>query len=951
MRKTGRSRRLQIDSTFSFDAIPNVSFSHGGMNAIRFDNNKTLVYFNVASRYIGSAGEDTKTDIDLVSEIFGRVKHETYFGISGSGSLDAWCDMEEWADFVDIRGTAFGAIGKIGEIQLPFNALYVKEFPKIGGQYRFELNVGGVVLLLEGTITADMATKYIELHRGYSLRMSAHLNAYGASCFITGAVMGQAVPAPPGSGLGSITLDYNNGIHVSMDHIRTIFTDVFDGGLVDYMVPTKYRLTGSVYAGEVAYPGQLKYDVADSFGDVGIVEQTAGPGIDLEIVRKHKLVQYLRGGAGGFYTFFTLYEDANWNGVRPYLTQNSLTARGEAFDQRMLAHLPRFSPITLEHLPTFEFDDCSSNAGWTNASVVGGAIQIAADVNDGVGVKTYTPPIYAESYGRMRIRMRIGSSSTLPIDLEISSGNPIGLQTKRFQLVSGPSGTWKDVDIDLLAPRGSQSDSGIQDSRFPLQDGYTAQDIPANEDPSWGINRIWKLKFKVPSAAVHLEIDSIQFVRTAEPKLNLVNSSRRFDWSTRPEDPDTYIAITGNTDGRRSLEFPGVFVDLFGSRVYTSLVTFHNEILARRVGWKSTLQPDLGQWYFSYGACFIGGNGALHNGEGVLSQWEVPLSGPTQLRSQVMVDAVIVPPECGDLASNGGYGGAFKFYIHKILRGEFTGVVYSKSRQRVAAVEVEAKEVETGNIAGREFTDVQGLYRTKDPFGRAIKAHEIRVLSTDPNVTNDPITVDAFHRHLRRVMFRIVLRSKGGITIANGHRGYLIGYASVDGLGVTRAWRAELPLDLTVIIDDDPEASEPRLVYIPEANAFAITYEKGEDVFRQITHDEGESWFPDPGEGIPYKAGVRHFRQIHLKRTAELLNLWYDPTAEGIGWEVVSEVTRKVAFTGSGVIGDETADDVSFDATYVQGETQFVDVVFAVEGERVRYRSFDDARSFFRWAL
>lgn len=229
------------------------------------------------------------------------------------------------------------------------------------------------------------------------------------------------------------------------------------------------------------------------------------------------------------------------------------------------------------------------------------------------------------------------------------------------------------------------------------------------------------------------------------------------------------------------------------------------------------------------------------------------------------------------------------------------------------------------------------------------------------NLISDPI-VSGFNEYdcdltitasFQNITIRMCLLYDG--TISNDVQGecdvatYFIGYfiAFIDGNGHLqglRAWYSDNHMDSIPIIDNGTDCTEPNLAINQDDNRLSLCYHKTAGIYRVVSWDYGNSWVQDPAGGGVFMAGVAHCREVYNQFSGERMFFYNDSGDIKVG--VYDSLDALIAtYPSSGGIGGVVADDVCFGATQFQVPANGVDVVFAVNAELRRFRSWDDGRT------
>jgi hypothetical protein len=758
---TGRTPRRIASGTFRIDS----GVDTGGGTAFRFHGSWGIFGFDFDVNAVVSSGDRIlNCTIRLPVGFSSRTKTmQVNLGgniASAEGEWSMFVDMEELFEWTLIQSTPYGITAAAGETQIRRTQLRLFERGKAGGAIYMRLAVGGQEIVHARTqgvgptgLWEAVGLMYPETHYEFSAFIEGQSGDGGAgssyiqvNSLLDGvlpdvvAVDSRSVSNPPFPD-GVQTFGWSAGrIEMTTSNFTGVFSDPFYGMLLRWKVPEEYRLKGGVNDMKEPYPQALE---CKNYNQAGASTAfTAGPGIDTTQRRRKTLGSWGQTGLGGHTTVFS--EDGGY-GIRAQIDPAELTAAGESNDNRLLFRLPPFTALTLSQAQELLVDACSSATGWTNASLVGGVVR--ADGSAGQPERLYSPQVYSESYRYLDIEIRSVGSSNAPVSVshEIDAAT-----TLIGTLKTGADGEWVRRRIDLCAPPSGLTVDD-QDSRWPLRAG--SSDVPVNAKAHWGINRILKLKYGIGSAVV--EFRRMELARAENPRLSLLTSERQMDYRESTTDK-AYRCVTAETDGRRSLEFPGLLI-LGGSNLYRTMANLRDDVNANRKGWALTLNSaSQNLWNFAWDVAYLGGAGAIYTGGSPVWWIDKPIFGAQEIQSQVMVDVVVAPPGSGGLLiGQPDQSGPLVLPIWKILRGQYCGLVVD-GPQVVPGATVTATEDPSGDSAGEGTTDQRGFYRTGAPYARGGKAHDLEVVPGGATAASS-----MHHRHQRRVSFGEVPKPGG----------------------------------------------------------------------------------------------------------------------------------------------------------------------------------------------
>lgn len=687
-----------------------------------------------------------------------------------TGTWSLSCDMVEISTFASTNGR--------------YGTWTIQHQPKAGGTISGTVTFNHETQSFSGTIIPSMVVPLLaflghQTQTSLSIDPGTQVIAGTCDAFIDATFMGQAMQtafahAYPVGSHNTAHVDLSSGLSIA---ITSTLSNPMDAGGVAFAYnqqPTKQCLfTGKLKAFEEDYPGTIAMEWNNGVG---------GPYTPFNFGDTIGLDNYsasIAGFTGKFGSVGIIAGPtpslAQGDGVAARMNAASLATNGEVAGgpegSRICARLKPFDALTIWQDASVVFDPCTAistpSSSWSaNVSLVGGHLQIDSSSLSGIATDTHAfgvPIVIAEGYRYIEFDIQPNATSGGMLGLHLNNARSQGSSIEwEYQSALGASGATTTVRFDMLAPYavtgGSVTDayaSCVKDSKGFGGPGIgNGQFLFPSDGPGWGIDQIWTIKLLFAPASGTYQLKAVRLIRDAAPKLTFLQSDHGAveDWPTYVGSRTLwYKYALARTDGKRSMEIGDINQSAFPSVRFPSagLGTFSG--IANLIpGWHVTpivSSGDAAAWYFTWWLGMVGGAGAVYTGTDPAFYWidySLP-SNPTTIQCQGLADAVIFPPQTGDLANMGAISGPFAHYSYTFLRARGTGIALDAATiSPLVGNTATISQVPSSAGQGSGVTDSKGVFITGDDYAQTSKGQKAVLSGVDPTSgTITPLPVNS----------------------------------------------------------------------------------------------------------------------------------------------------------------------------------------------------------------
>jgi hypothetical protein len=579
-----------------------------------------------------------------------------------------------------------------------------------------------------------------------------------ANCSLTATVLGQSIGVPHAEHLprgsyptgsrpfgipNAMDLDFNGGVAVTLtaDASNNAFSFSHEGGRLDVQAPTDYLIRGGIRA--MAHPHEEEFE-GQAHGNVQtwVDGLSFNPSIGQTCRRVQEVAEY-RAGFGTVSDFENLYDEDTGLGCSANLLRDSCTAALESRCTKLLAR-GRVTPgVYLRHNARHVLDDCASAEGWAGVTEGGGHLVADSDLIS-KPMRTFAAGEAITRAYRYLVVDLVAPVEGASISARIES--PYGIFTLNGR--AGPAGVAAPVVFDLCA----LNLPGPVDMRYgrwpPNSESATAF--------ASGIDAINWLEIQLPPDSGVYEIHEVRLERFTPPRITFLNAEEGVLLTGDVEDGQVFPYVLGDVDGRRTLEFFGLYVDGDGSLNYRNLGDFKYYAESQYPGWEVDVIEDE-----TLPLVGLGGAGAIPVGDTVDAWIRREWDEGEPIPYQRFYAGLRVPPNSGDIFGGGSFGGPAHYRVEKILGGGVNGLVLSPGRLPVEDVTVKLERLPGLEPEGTGVTDTLGRYGTGAPWGRSAVSHRLTAMRGKPPTwpTHDMATPLRTDRRVSFIGARLLGRS------------------------------------------------------------------------------------------------------------------------------------------------------------------------------------------------